>query len=253
MELGASWSSDHQMQEILPSCANYNNVSKRYEDSISIGPAVTTFFSSFFSILGSLLIITTFVAFKEVRTVGRAMLVFLAIADFFTALGYMFGAGIFLHYSPKLESEPPNGSYIPLCEAQSFITTVFPISSFLWTTNLSVYLFVAIGLRKVQLAKKMIVIFHIVAWGIPALICIPAVAMNILGPAESRSSASWCWVAFDPHQPDKLVQFYMMEFVCGKFWEIMTYLVALFLCVIVKYTIFKRVRQNFSLRFLIFT
>lgn len=253
MEIGASWSSEHQMQENLTSCAYYDNVSKQYKDSISVGPAVTTIFSSFFSLLGSLLIIITFVAFKEVRTVGRAILVFLAFADFFTALGYMFGAGVYLHYRPKLENEPPNGSYITLCKVQSFVTTFFPISSFLWTTNLAVYFFVAIVLRKVQVAKKMIVVFHIMAWGIPLLICIPAVATNTLGPAESRSSASWCWVAFDPHQPDKLVQFYVMEVVCGKFWEIMTYLVALSLCLIVKYTIFKRVSQNFSFKLLIFT
>ena len=247
MEIGASWSVEHQMQE---NCTYYDNVSKQYNSiSVGTGPAVTTIFSSFFSILGSLLIIITFVAFKEVRTVGRAILVFLAIADFFTALGYMFGAGVYLHYRPKLEEEPPNGSYIPLCKLQSFVTTVFPISSFLWTTSLAVYFFVAIVLRKVQMAKKMILVFHIMAWGIPLLVCIPAVATNILGPAESRSSASWCWVAFDPHQPDKLVQFYMMEVVCGKFWEVMTCLVALSLCLIVKYTIFKRVSKKFPQTF----
>ena len=223
----------------------------QYDDST--GPAITTIFSSIFSILGSLLIITTFVAFKEVRTVGRAILVFLAIADFFTALGYTFGAGVYLHYRPKLENEPLNGSYIPLCKFQSFVTTFFPISSFLWTTNLAVYFFVAIVLRKIQMAKKMIVVFHVVAWGVPLLICIPAVATNVLGPAGSRSSASWCWVAFDPHQPEKLVQFYMMEVVCGKFWEVMTYFVALSLCVAVKCTISKRVSKKFFLKLLSFT
>jgi hypothetical protein len=88
--------------------------------------------------------------------------------------------------------------------------------------------------------------FHITAWGIPLLICIPAVATGWLGPAKSHTSVSWCWVRFDADQPEKIPEFYTMELICGKFWEIMTYLVSFMLCGIVKYTLYKRVRIQAS-------
>ena len=223
-------------------CPENYYLNPSYKDAIPRGTGITTILSSFFSILGSLLIIITFVAYKEVRTVGRAILVFLAIADFFTAVGYIFGAGVFLRYQPTENETNYSATYLRLCEAQSFITTVFPISSFLWTTNLAVYFFVAIVLRKIQFVKKLFVVFHITGWGIPLLICIPALAAGVLGPSGSHSSASWCWIRFDQNKPEELTKFYWLEVVCGKFWEIMTYFVALLLCLIVKYTIFKRVR-----------
>lgn len=244
-----SWSSDQPM-EYDQRCEDYYNFSDTYHD-VSSGTGVTTILSSFFSIVGSLLIIITFVAYKEVRTVGRAILVFLAIADFFTGVGYIFGTAVFLHYRSKVDSysETPNGSYIPLCEIQSFITTVFPISSFIWTTNLAVYFFITIVLRKIWAAKKLMIVFHITSWGIPLLICIPAAAAGILGPATSRSSVSWCWIKFNQElnnstATSKLLKFYGLEVLCGKFWEIMAYFVSLVLCGIVKYTLYRRVRGS---------
>ena len=245
-ELGSRLLGDQQLQESNYNiCHRYYENHKNYTDPVDVGTSVVTIISSCFSILGSLLIIVTFIAFREIRTIGRAILVFLAVADFFTAAGYIFGSGVFLKYHPNfLNYSNLTTSYIYLCKAQSFITTAFPISSFLWTTNLAVYLFVAIVLRKLQWAKRMLIVFHITAWGIPLLICIPALATNWLGPAQSRSSASWCWVSYDPKRSDKL--FHFMEFICGKFWEIMAYFVALLLCGIVKYTIFKRVSYEGS-------
>lgn len=243
----SSWSQNDSV------CEAYYNVSSSYKN-VSPATGYTAILSSSFSVIGSLLIIFTFVAYREVRTVGRAILVFLAIADFLTALGYIFGSALFLHYHPdrynystsENASSPYDNRYVHLCKFQSFVTTFFPISSFLWTANLSIYFFVTIVLRKIQAAKKLIIIFHITAWGIPLLICVPAVATGWLGPAKSHTSVSWCWVRFDTDQPQKISEFYLMELICGKFWEIMTYLVSLILCGIVKYTLYKRVRIQAS-------
>lgn len=249
-----SWSNDNYAQNDAV-CKEYYNVSSNYKN-VSPATGYTTILSSCFSIIGSLLIIFTFVAYREVRTVGRAILVFLAIADFLTAVGYIFGSALFLHYHPDRYYYHHNASvvnesshtydrnYVYLCRFQSFLTTVFPISSFLWTASLSIYFFVTIVLRKVRAAKKLIFIFHITAWGIPLLICIPAVATGWLGPAKSHTSVSWCWVRFDADNPKKLPEFYVMELICGKFWEILTYFVSLMLCGIVKYTLYKRVRTK---------
>lgn len=207
--------------------------------------AYITMVSSVISMLGSALIILTFILWRDIRTVARAIVVFLSIADFFTAAGYLFGATVYLRYklhaNESDESDESERTYRDLCEVQSFITTTFPISSFLWTAHLATYLYVAIVNAKPQLAKKLVIIFHITGWGIPLAICIPAVATGHLGSANSRTSVSWCFVTFNSTYPgsnselrERLAYYYGFEFLCGKFWEIATYFVALALYISVK-------------------
>ena len=241
-----------------PSWSNYTNCSSDYiSNSCTYGKAVVPSWSAYISMVsslasmvGSVLIILSFVLWKDLRTVARAILVFLAIADLMTAIGYFFGGIVYLHYEVNDNGTAASEHMFQrLCTAQSFLTTVFPISSFLWTAHLAIYLFVAIVLRKVQVARRMILLFHIVAWGIPLAICIPAVAAGILGSAESRSSVSWCWIKLDTdvhNETDSevrktLAKFYGFEFLCGKIWEILTCIISFVLCITVKVVLTTRV------------
>ncbi len=207
--------------------------------------------SSIASLFGSFLIILTFIIWKDIRTMARAILVFLAMADFVTAAGYLFGSAVYLRYQ-VLHKGALNGSeeenYDWLCRVQSYVTTVAPISSFLWTTHLAIYLLITIVLQKKQLARKMFIFFHITAWGIPLLVCTPALFTKNLGPGTSRSSTSWCFVAFENtysgHQRDydrKLARLYGFELLCGKFWEILACIVAGILYITVKVSLWRRV------------
>lgn len=230
------------------SCGNITT----HQSLIPWHTAITTILSSVASMIGSFLIIFTFLLWKDVRTVARAILVFLAIADFLTASGYLFGSIVFLSYGSNTGVD----SYKNLCTAQSFITTVFPISSFLWTTHLAIYLFVTIVLHKIKLAKKLFVFFHLTAWGIPLLVCLPSAITNHLGPSSDYTSSGWCFVSFNgtlkrstnateefykAQYLRKLAEFYGFEFLCGKFWEILAYIVALTLYVSVKISLWWRV------------
>ena len=198
-----------------------------------------TMMSSCFSMVGSALIIITFVIWKDIRTVARAIVVFLSIADFFTATGYLFGA--IVHY---LNQRNPLDQYRYLCRAQSFVTTAFPISSFLWTSHLATYLYVAIVNANPALAKKLVIVFHITGWGIPLAICLPALLTGHLGVSNDQTSVNWCFVSFngtnDDHLNKRLAEYYGFEFLCGKFWEIATSIVAVFLYVSVKIVLRKR-------------
>lgn len=200
-----------------------------------------TMVSSCFSMIGSILIIATFIIWRDIRTVARAIVVFLAIADFFTAAGYLFGSLVSYfnergHYSYHW--------YKVLCETQSFITTAFPISSFLWTSHLAIYLYVAIVHSNPTLAKKLLVIFHITGWGIPLAICLPALLTGHLGISNDESSVNWCFVSFNPDNrtelKQQLVEYYSFELLCGKFWEITTYFVAFILYIAVKVVLKRR-------------
>ena len=200
-----------------------------------------TMMSSCFSMVGSALIIVTFVIWKDIRTVARAIVVFLSIADFFTATGYLFGAIVnYLNQQKQLG----HVEYRYLCRAQSFVTTAFPISSFLWTSHLATYLYVAIVNANPALAKKLVIVFHITGWGIPLAICLPALLTGHLGVSNDQTSVNWCFVSFngtnDKHLKNRLAEYYGFEFLCGKFWEIATSIVAVFLYVSVKIVLRKR-------------
>ena len=204
--------------------------------------AYITMMSSCFSMIGSALIIVTFVLWKDIRTVARAIVVFLAVADFFTAAGYLFGAIV----SYERHSYDPD-TYTDLCMAQSFITTAFPISSFLWTTHLAIYLYVAIVNENPTLAKRLVILFHITGWGIPLAICLPAVLTGHLGGSNERTSVNWCFVYFGNSNPNsshvlklRLAEYYGFEFLCGKFWEIAASIAAVYLYVSVKVVLRKR-------------
>ena len=206
--------------------------------------AYITMISSCFSMIGSALIIITFLLWKDIRTVARAILVFLAIADFFTAAGYLFGAIVSYKYE---HDHYDKDLYISLCEAQSFVTTAFPISSFLWTTHLAIYLYVAIVNENPSRAKKLLIFFHITGWGIPLVICLPAVLTDHLGGSNERTSVNWCFIYFNNTNPNdneelrrRLAEYYGFEFLCGKFWEIAASIVAVYLYVSVKVVLRKR-------------
>ena len=200
-----------------------------------------TMVSSCFAMAGSALIIVTFILWKDIRTVARAIVVFLSIADFFTAAGYLFGAIVnYLHQHEELGHK----EYQYLCRAQSFITTTFPISSFLWTSHLAIYLFVAIVIANPTLAKKLVIVFHITGWGIPLAICLPSLITGHLGGSNDQASVNWCFIHFngtaDNYWRKRLEEYYGFEFLCGKFWEITTFIVAVFLYVSVKIVLRRR-------------
>lgn len=211
-----------------------------------------TIVSSCLSMIGSALIILTYLLWRDIRTTARAIVVFLAIADFFTAAGYLFGAVVsHLYYQNVIY---PN-LYNYFCEAQSFITTAFPISSFLWTIHLAVYLYIAIVNANPPLAKRLMILFHVTGWGIPLLICLPAVFTKNLGGSHERTSVNWCFIYFNntnPHNEHelklRLAKYYGLELVCGKFWEISACFVAAFLYVSVKVVLRKRMHSMVGLK-----
>ena len=216
-----------------------------------------TIISSLASVVGSLLIIGTFIKWKDLRTIARMILVFLAIADLFSGIGYIFGAGLYIHYyiasgfcsnNSNETSNPTDETYDHLCAVQSFITTLMPMASFFWTANLAIYLFFSIALRRINIAKILMVIFHITAWGIPLVTCIVLAALHRLGNS-SRSSGGWCWIKLFHDNTTisiprgEFVKYYAIEFMAGKGWEIAVCVLSLILCISIKVIVWRRYRN----------
>jgi G protein-coupled receptor 157 len=203
---------------------------------IPLGGVILTILSSLGSVVGGLLIIGTFLYWKDLRTVARMILVFLAFSDLLAGIGYIFGAAVYLHYyyvdgdCPVMNNthftSPNTTSYNDLCTAQSFFTTLMPVASFLWTANLAIYLLVSVVWPRMKSTKRLMIFFHVFAWGVPLVTCVGVAGAQYFGPSNSRSSGGWCWIKYkDKHH---FWNFFAAELMAGKIWEFGVCLLAVF-------------------------
>ena len=140
------------------------------------------------SLLGSFLIIFTYIRFKDLRTLSRHIVVCIAISDLMSSLSSCAG----LLISPT--SHPQNNA----CVIQAFLGATFVLSSFLWTMFLAITLYVIIVKHNTDLAERLIFPwFHFTGWCLPLVINVVAVSLNKLGNTGDFATAGWCWIYVD--------------------------------------------------------
>ena len=213
-----------------------------------------TLISSCLSIFGSCLIILTFILWKDVRrTTARIILLFLAIADLGTGLGYLVSSAGFITYHVQIKHGHNATFYPTFCTATSFFTTFFPVSSFFWTAYLALYFFIVLVLKKPRWSRKLIIFSNLTAWPIPFIICTVAVSVGILGAVttgdhhggDHRNTAGWCFVSLNGTNSYHYdyTTYLLWEALCGKGWELL-----FFIIVIISYSVIycvngKQIRQ----------
>ena len=177
-----------------PQCPVSNNCTSPDLVSIENGPvpSYVAIVSSGFSCLGSILIVVTFFALKEMRSGAQKIITFLALADFVSAAGYIVGSINFLIHYNKTGSKDCQ-VFEDICVAQATFTSWSMLTSFLWTTILAFYLYLIIVYEHVAVAARLMPLYHIVAWGFPLFIVIPLVTTSHLGYAPYVAS-NWCFV-----------------------------------------------------------
>lgn len=146
------------------------------------------------SIAGSLLIIVAYLAFKETRTTARQLLMNLSIADLITALANLIGL---LTNFGRFRDISSNDSVSVYCVVQAFIAQFGADSSILWTIVIALYMLFAIVLRQQNIADKLLPVFYICSWGIPAVILIWFAVVGYLG-FEPNTTPGWCSIKSEP-------------------------------------------------------
>lgn len=195
--------------------------------------APLTILACFLSIIGSLLVILSYVLWRDVRrSIARAIVLCLAICDLMSASGYLMAPILFYAFSNGTDERTP----IPddPCKAQSFLTTTFVLASFFWTSYLALYFLITLVFQKTQWSKKMMIFFLTTAWTIPLVICIAATSAEWLGPSQYSTVGPWCWISdsnlynkTSDELPQYIGLYFFMEAIAGKFWEILTYVTVL--------------------------
>nr|XP_061803031.1 G-protein coupled receptor 157-like [Nerophis lumbriciformis] len=183
---------------------------------VHLSEQVVVLFSCFLSLLGSSLIIFTYVSLADLRTTPRKLLLFLSVADWLSAVSYAFGVWRVFD-SDSLD-----------CIVQGAISTFANTSSFFWTVAIAVYLYVFIVRSSQRSADSLMLFFHLVSWGVPLTITVAAVCLNKIGYTASEVSVGWCWIRI--HTSDRV----LWMLLTGKIWEFLAYLTLPVLYILIK-------------------
>lgn len=206
-----------------------------------------TIISCSFSVLGTILIIVTFIQLPEIRNFSRKLLLALTVADCFTAFGYIMGSARYIY----LKSHPDDGCKKlqrsdSVCVAQSFVTTFSSMTSFFLTTVIAVHIYLQIARRSHGFRGNCAMFAcNVLSWGAPGVITIIAASTGALGSDNSVGTGSWCWIKSGL---EDTVQITWMV-VSGKGWEILCYLLTAGLYVLSKVSLWTQRRQNQRQRF----
>ena len=209
-----------------------------------------TLVSCCFSVLGAAAIIFTYICWKESRSTSRTILLCLALSDLISALGYIFGAGLFLetfHNATSVDAESARTMcpFWRMCELQSFVTTTAMMSSFWWTTILSLHLFLSVARMRLELSRRLFPLYLFLSIAVPLAITVPSVAKGWLGMGNSSASVSWCFITLKVNATSHLSPYDpaydILEFVAGKMWELLALVFIFSFYVALKCAMSKRV------------
>ena len=213
----------------------YEQIDEKFVHTIPL-----TITSSLLSFIGSLLTIATFVVWKDLRqSTARRILLFLAIADLFTAIGY-FSASTAHYYffngngTLKDPKSSTVSEFSPFCAVQAFAVSFFSTASFFWTTYLAVYFVIVLMVGNQRWNKPLLVFFNMTAWPIPLVFCTVAASLKYLGVGETFLNAApgICFVSSNRtinYTSNAtfhfgIVRFFLVEGLCMKLWEVVAML-----------------------------
>ncbi len=121
------------------------------------------------SMLGSGAIIVSFIAFRELRTTMRYLLLNLSIADLIVAVTNLFGS----MYSLRYLNEPRNGTDIP-CVVQAGVGLIGVDASIIWTVVFIVYIYMFLVCCRPRTLKNVVLlsIITVISWMLPTALVI---------------------------------------------------------------------------------
>lgn len=101
---------------------------------------------------------------------------------------------------------------------------------------MALHLFLGVVLRNDKLSRRLMPTYHVVAWTIGLIITIVVISIDYLGTGGERVSVSWCFI-----KQGNLDVTLALEFLAGKFWEILSYILLLVLYFVLVVVVYRRV------------
>jgi hypothetical protein len=133
--------------------------------------------SSALSFFGSLAIILNYIFFTNKSQLMYKLIFYLSVADF--------GGSLSICISQLLLIADPDGYSLLLCKVFRACINFFFVSSFCWTSAISLHIFVS----SKQIAQIPQIWFHVACWGIPSITTTVLVTGNMFALEEQ---SGWC-------------------------------------------------------------
>lgn len=209
-------------------------------DDVKDGPAIVSLVSSSLSIISSLCIIVTYFVWPNIRSVSRQIIVFLSLADLFTALGYVIGSINHLQY----DRNDTRGvttvceTFTRVCVVQSTVTTWSSIASFWWTIILAFHLYITLVKGHVSLSGRLLPLYYFLAWVTPTIVVMALLWSDQLGYSHVAVS-TWCFIG-QKSEGQKFLEI-ILVLLGGKLWEVITYAAILILYSLTKLHVSRKV------------
>ena len=152
------------------------------------------------SILGSFLIILSFILFKNRRTRAREILLHISFMDMGVGLANLIGLSVYFdqYYPPYQRDHNHDYKYSSvrpyidgLCKAQAFFAAYFTLASILWTIALAGFLYFLIAHHKTRISIYFHRSSYIVCYLFPLFVSLWLVFSKRLGYSPVASSG-WC-------------------------------------------------------------
>ena len=155
-------------------------------DEVILATQVTASITCILSICGASLIIFTYVAFKDLRTTARQLLVSLSVADAIIALSSFIGLLAnyerFVSEDDKGIKTASNSSNTDVqCIIQAAFTMFGTVASLLFSILIALYLFALTHCESMKSVKRLLPFIYITSWGIPLIIVISVAAVESFG------------------------------------------------------------------------
>ncbi|KAH8802649.1 G-protein-like protein coupled receptor [Xylogone sp. PMI_703] len=137
------------------------------------------------SVTGTLMLLTTFIIFKEFRTLSNTLIFYASFANLFANVAALIGGSGFT-----------KGLNSALCQFQAFLLEMFMQSDPFWACAMSINVYLVFFWRfDASRLKKMYWIYGLACYGLPF---IPAMVCLLLKTKEKGriygNATLWCWI-----------------------------------------------------------
>ncbi len=220
------------------------------------------------SMLGALLIVLSYLCWKDLRSKGRQILVHISIMDFGVGFSNLYGAAVHFtdHYQkttyyncttfisklfvPSYFSErtayssimcPESEQIQSLCLAQAVLSLFFTYASIFWTLSLSFYLYFRIVHGSTRLAQYSLIFSYFICYGIPILLALWMLLTGRLGYSPYES-AGWCTLILN-HPATRERDMFAATF-GYNIWIILTFIFSPILACVTHYRVKKEVSER---------
>ena len=174
------------MEDLCPNsyyCEDGNHGYSAINSKLLVIQTVAGLVSSILSIVGAIIILLAYCAFKDLKK-GSAQIIImlLSLADLGTAFGCLLGiANYYIFQGANSDYSSDCCIFDNICQIQASVTMWCGMSSSIWSTVLAVNFLLTSLLSVPRWTERLLPLYNIVAWTFPIIIVLPLLITGQLG------------------------------------------------------------------------